>query len=167
MFRGRLNLIRNFSSHTGLSMRGYIIQQDTPIWTSRSRTRWAVGRLTRSHSSRRESSLPLLPLQLHLQLRLHRKSHLHLQVRLHRNHHLHLQLHLELEAKRSQHCASHMGSGYSNKRSSESRHICDHVSMVSRRANNSFFVIKLNLVIILSRFCTFGSVNWKTCTIPR
>src|SRR5881398_334683 len=113
MFRARLNLIHNSSSHTGLSMRGYIIQLDTPIWTSPSRTRWAVGRLTRSHSSRRGSSLPLLPLQLHLQL------------------------HLELEAKRSQHYASHRGSGYSHKRSSESRQICDHVSMVSRRANNS------------------------------
>src|SRR6476620_4924911 len=108
MFRARLNLIRNSSSHTGLSMRGYIIQLDTPIWTSRSRTRWAVGRLTRSHSSRRGSSLHLLlPLQLHLQLRLHRKLHLHLQVSLHRNLHLHLQLHLELEVKRSQRCASH------------------------------------------------------------
>src|SRR5207245_2824972 len=99
MFRARLNLIHNSSSHTGLSMRGYIIQLDTPIWTSRSRTRWAVGRLTRSHSSRRESSLPLLPLQLHLQLRLH--LHLHLPL------HLKLQLHLRREAKRSQRCASH------------------------------------------------------------
>src|SRR6267142_1224495 len=97
MFRARLNLIRNSSSHTGLSMRGYIIQRDTPIWTSPSRTRWAVGRLTRSHSSRRGSSLHLLlPPQLHL----------HRQLCLHRNPHLHLQLHLELEAERNQRGAS-------------------------------------------------------------
>jgi len=110
MFRARLNLIHNSSSHTGLSMRGYIIQLDTPIWTSPSRTRWAVGRLTRSHSSRRGSSLHLLlPLQLHLhrQLCLHRKRHLRLRVRLHRNLHLRLPLHLELEARRSQYCASY------------------------------------------------------------
>src|SRR5882672_5223951 len=91
MFRARLNLIRNSSSHTALSMRGYIIQRDTPIWTSPSRTRWAVGRLTRSHSSRRGSSLHLL---------------LPPQLRLHRNPHLHLQLHLELEAERNQRGAS-------------------------------------------------------------
>src|SRR6478736_5549527 len=98
MFRARLNLIRNSSSHTGLSMRGYIIQLDTPIWTSPSRTRWAVGRLTRSHSSRRGSSLHLLlPPQLHL----------HRQLCLHRKHHLRLRLRLELEARRSQYCASY------------------------------------------------------------
>src|SRR5512132_3481033 len=109
MFRARLNLIHNSSSHTGLSMRGYIIQLDTPIWTSRSRTRWAVGRLTRSHSSHRGSSLRLLlPPQLHLhrQLRLLRNLQQHLQLRLHRNPRLHLQLHLELEAKRNQGGAS-------------------------------------------------------------
>src|SRR5260370_9636716 len=112
MFRARLNLIRNSSSHTDLSIRGYIIQRDTPMWTSPSRTRWAVGRLTRSHSSRRGSSLHLLLLlqfHLRLQVRLHRKSHLRLQLPLHPNPHLHLQLHLELEAKRSQHGAAHMG----------------------------------------------------------
>src|SRR6266850_2165313 len=101
MFRARLNLIRNSSSHTGLSMRGYIIQRDTPIWTSPSRTRWAVGRLTRSHSSRRGSSLHLLLL---LEL------HLHRQLRRLRNLHQHLQLRLELEAKRSQRGASDRGS---------------------------------------------------------
>src|SRR6266480_2440192 len=109
MFRARLNLIRNSSSHTALSMRGYIIQRDTPIWTSRSRTRWAVGRLTRSHSSRKGSSLHLLlPPQLHLhrQLRLLRHLQQHLQLRLHRKLHLHLQVHLELEAKRSRRGAS-------------------------------------------------------------
>src|SRR5258705_3012496 len=104
MFRARLNLIHNSSSHTGLSMRGYIIQRDTPIWTSPSRIRSVVGRLTRSHSSRRGSSLDLLlllPLQLnlHRQLRLHRKLHPHLQ--------LHRHLHLAPEAKRSQRRASH------------------------------------------------------------
>src|SRR6266850_68779 len=109
MFRARLNLIRNSSSHTGLSMRGYIIQRGTPIWTSPSRTLWAVGRLTRSHSSRRGSSLHLLlPPQLHLhrQLCLLRNLQEHLQLRLHRNPHLHLQLHLELEAERNQRGAS-------------------------------------------------------------
>src|SRR5512133_702770 len=109
MFRARLNLIHNSSSHTGLTMRGYIIQLDTPIWTSRSRTRWAVGRLMRSHSSRRGSSLHLLlPPQLHLhrQLRLLRKLQQDLRVRLHRKLHLHLQVHLELETKRSRHGAS-------------------------------------------------------------
>src|SRR5882762_9569227 len=92
MFRARLNLIRNSSSHTGLSMRGYIIQLDTPIWTSPSRIRSVVGRLTRSHSSRRGSSLDLL-------LRLHSKLHPHLQ--------LHRRLHPAPEAKRSQRRASH------------------------------------------------------------
>src|SRR5512132_3123129 len=165
MFRARLNLIRNSSSHTGLSMRGYIIQLDTPIWTSRSRTRWAVGRLTRSHSSRRGSSLHLLlPPQLHLhrQLRLLRNLQQHLQLRLHRNPHLHLQLHLELEAKRNQRGASSRGTGYSNKRSSESRQIWDHVSMVSRRANNSSFARNVRPVIIASRFSTFGSASLNT-----
>src|SRR5512132_1400107 len=107
MFRARLNLIHNSSNHTGLSMREYIIRRDTPIWTSTSRTLWAVGRLTRSHSSRRGSSLHLLlPLQLHRQLRLLRNRQQRLQVRLHRKLHLHLQVHLELEAKRSRRGAS-------------------------------------------------------------
>ena len=136
------------------------------MWTSPSRTRSAVGRLTRSHSSRRGSSLHLLllpQLHLHPQVRLHPKSHLRLQVRLHRNPHLHLQLHLELEAKRNKRGASsHWGSGYSNKRSSESRHICDHVSMVSRRANNSSFARNVRPVIIASRFSTFGSASLNT-----
>src|SRR5882757_2217504 len=165
MFRARLNLIRNFSSHTALSMRGYIIQRDTPIWTSPSRTRWAVGRLTRSHSSRRGSSLHLLlPLELHLhrQWRRLRNLHQHLQLRLHRNPHLHLQVHLELDAKRSQRGLSNTESGYSNKRSSESRQIWDHVSMVSRRANNSSFARNVRPVIIASRFSTFGSISLNT-----
>ena len=101
-------------------------------------------------------------LHLHLQLRLHRKLHLHLQVRLHRKLHLHLQLHLELEAKRSQRARFPQGSGYSNKRSSESRQICDHVSMVSRRANNSSFARNVRPVIIASRFSTFGSASLNT-----
>ena len=106
----------------------------------------------------------LLPLQLHLhrQLRLLRNLQQHLQVRLHRNPHLHLQLHRELEAKRNQRGASNRGSGYSNKRSSESRHICDHVSMVSRRANNSSFARNVRPVIIASRFPTFGSASLNT-----
>ena len=108
-FRARLNLIHNSSSHTALSIRGYIIQRDTPIWTSPSRIRSAGGRLTRSRSSHSSSpGLDLRPrLHLRLQLRLHRKLHLHLQASLHRNLHLRLQLHLELEVKRSQRCASH------------------------------------------------------------
>src|ERR1700757_4403738 len=89
-------------------MRGFTIQRDTPIWTSRFRTRSAVGRLTRSHSSRRESSLHLrLRLQHHL--RLHRNLQLHLELHLHLQPHLelhlHLQLHLELETKTSWCCA--------------------------------------------------------------
>jgi hypothetical protein len=146
-------------------MRGYIIQRDTPIWTSASRTRSVVGRLTRLHSSRRGSSLHLLlPPQLHLhrQLRLLRNLQQHLQVRLHRKLHLRLQVPLELEAKRSQHGASESGSGYSNKRSSESRQICDHVSIVSRRANNSSFPRNVRPVIIASRFSTFGSASLNT-----
>ena len=143
-------------------MRGYIIQRDTPIWTSPSRIRLAAGRLTRSHSSRSQSSLLRLLLQLHLQPHLHRKLHLYLQVRLHRNLHPHLQLHPELEAKRNQRCAFHRGSGYRNKWSSESRHICDHVSMVSRRANNSSFARNVRPVIIASRFSIFGSASLNT-----
>src|SRR5438552_2328122 len=163
MFRARLNFNRNSSNHTGLSMRGYIIQRDMPIWTSRSRTRSAVGRLMRSHSSRRESSLHLyLPLQLHLrrQLRLHLKLHLH--PPLDRELRLHLHLRLELETKRSQRFASNRESGYSNKRSSEPRQICDHVSMVSRRANNSSFARNVRPVIIASRFSTFGWTSLNT-----
>ena len=68
--------------------------------------RWQIDEIAFIPQS--SSSLDLHPrLQLHLQLRLHRKLHLHLQVSLHRKLHLHLQLHPELEAKRSQRCASH------------------------------------------------------------
>jgi hypothetical protein len=161
-------------------MGGYIIQQDTPIWTSPSRTRLAVGRLTRSHSSRRGSSLLHLPLRLRLLLRLHRKLHLplhldrklRLHLPLHRKLRLHLLLHLELEAKRispglptrlrTSSGVAGRGSGYSNKRSSESRQICDHVSMVSRRVNNSSFARNVRPVIIASRFSTLGSASLNT-----
>jgi hypothetical protein len=118
----------------------------------------------RSHSFR--SSNPGLDLhpRLHprLQLRLLRNLQQHLQVRLHRKLHLHLQVHLELEAKRNQRGASNSESGYSNKRSSESRQIWDHVSMVLRRANNSSFARNVRPVIIASRFSTFGSASLNT-----
>src|SRR5262245_16405312 len=162
MFRARLNLIHNSSSHTALSMHGYIIQRDTPIWTSPSHTRSVVGKLTKSHLSNSKSGLHRpLPLQLRLrrQLRLHRKVHPNPQ--LHLETHLHLQLHLELEAKTSAALPT-QGSGYTSKRSSESRQICDHVSMVSRRANNSSFVRNVKPVIIASRFSTCGFASLKT-----
>src|SRR5262249_169765 len=162
MFRARLNFSRNSLNHTGLSMRGYIIQRDTPKWTSPSLTRSAVGRLTRSHSSRRGRSLHLhllLQLRLRRQLRLHRKVHPNLQLPLEL--HLHLHLHPELEGKEISHHFP-AGSGYTNKRSSESRQICDHVSMVSRRANNSSFARNVRPVIIASRFATFGSASLNT-----
>src|SRR5262245_15289508 len=170
MFRARLNLIRSSSNHTGLSVRGYIIQRDTPIWTLPSRTQLAVGRLTRSHSPRRGSSLHRLPLELRLRrpLPLHRKLHLHrqpdLKLRLHLQLHLELNLQLppELEAKRNQPRASKRGSDYCNKRSSESTQICDHVSMLSRRVNNSSFVRNVRPVIIASRFSILGSASLNT-----
>src|SRR5262245_8203978 len=188
MFRARSNSNHNSSSHTALSMREYIIQRDTPLWISPFRIRLAVGRLTRLRSFRREIRPGLrLPLQLHLQQHLRPKLKLHRQVRLHRKLRLHLQVHLklrlqpqlplELEAKGTQACASQppspraseaglrrgeQGSGYSNKRSSESRQICDHVSMVSRRANNSSLARNVRPVIIASRFSTFGSASLNT-----
>ena len=156
-------------------MREYIIQRDTPIWISPFRTQWGVGKLTRSHSSRRPSSLACpLPrfrhkqrlrrkLRLHHQVRLHRKLRLHLQVD--PKHHLHLPLRREPEVKKSA-LRFPQGSGYScrycNRRSNESRQICDHVSMVSRRANNSSFARNVRPVIIASRFSTFGSTSLNT-----
>src|ERR1041384_3371432 len=79
-----------------------------PIWTSPSRIRSAVGRLTRSHSSRRGSSRLCLLLRLRRQLRLHRRVNLPHRVRHHCKLRLHLQLgpklnlqlHRELEGKR-------------------------------------------------------------------
>jgi len=163
-FRARLNSIHNSSSHTGLSIRGYIIQRNTPIWISRSRIQSVAGRSTRSHLS--HSSRPRLDLRrrlrLRLQLRLHRKLRLHLQVSLHRKLHRHLQLHPALEAERKSGLRFLQGSGYSNKRSNESRQICDHVSMTSRRASNSSFARNVRPVIIASRFSTFGSASLKT-----
>src|SRR5439155_26782049 len=50
----------------------------------------------------------------------------------------------------------------SKSRSNESRQICDHVSSESRRASNSFLSTNARLVIIASRFSTFGSGNLKT-----
>src|SRR6187431_2197378 len=152
-----------------LSMREYIIQRDTPIWISPFRTPWGVGKLTRSHSSRRASSLPCPPLRLRHKQRLRRKLRLHHQVRLHRRlrlhpqvdpkPHLHLPLRREPEAKKVS-IALPQGSGYRfrycNRRSNESRQICDHVSMVSRRANNSSFARNVRPVIIASRFSTLG-----------
>src|SRR5262245_47059549 len=167
-------------------MREYIIQRNTPIWTSPSRIRSAAGRLTRLHSSRRGSSLAWRPLRRRHKLRPRSKLHPHHQVRLHRKLRLHLlvrpklrlqlPLHLEREAKRREPCASRPPSPrlqrgkqggsdtsrYCNKRSSESRQICDHVSMVSRRANNSSFARNVRPVIIASRFSTFGSANLNT-----
>ena len=96
------------------------------------------------------------------QVRLHRKLRLHLRVRLHRKLHLQLQLRQELEAKTKSALRFPQGSGYSNKRSSESRQICDHVSIVSRRANNSSFARNVRPVIIASRFSTFGSASLNT-----
>src|SRR5262245_13464528 len=87
-------------------MGGYIIQPDTTIWTSLSRTLWDAGRLTQSILSLRGSSLLCLPLPLRRQLLLHRRLHLHHQLDLKRHPHLqlhrelNLQLHPELEAKR-------------------------------------------------------------------
>jgi hypothetical protein len=163
-------------SHTALSTRGSIIQRDTPIWISPFRTRWGVGKLTRSHSSRRASSLPCLPLRLRHKRRLRRKCHPHRQVRLHRKLRLHLHLDLKLhlhlplrrerEAKKKSAMRFPQGSSYrcrySNKRSSESRQICDQVSMVSRRVNNSSFTRNVRPVIIASRFSTFGSASLNT-----
>lgn len=113
-FRARLNSIHNSSSHTDLSMREYIIQRDTPTWTSISRIRSVVGRLTRSPSSRSHRLPPDLHLHLHPHLRLHPQLQLRqLQVHLHHlQPHLHrlrarLNLHLHLEPESSQHCASH------------------------------------------------------------
>ena len=88
--------------------------------------------------------------------------HLHLQVRLHHKLHRHLHLHLALVAKHKSALRFQSGSGYSNKRSSESRQICDHVSIVSRRANNSSFARNVRPVIIASRFSTFGSASLNT-----
>jgi len=87
----------------GLSIRGYIIQLDTPIWTSPFRTRSAVGRLTRFRSCRRGSSLPRLRLKphLHLELHLRRKLRLHLQLdlKLHLHPQLDLRLHPQLQLR--------------------------------------------------------------------
>ena len=153
MSRARLNFNHNFSSRTGLSIHAYIILRDMRRWTSPSRTRLVGGKLTRSHLFRNENSLHLRP-----QLRPHLPRHLHS----HRRLHLNLQLHLHLEAKKKLVLRLPQGSGYSNKRSSESRQICDHVSMVSRRANNSFFARNVRPVIIASRFATFGSASLNT-----
>src|SRR5262249_54433814 len=163
-------------------MREYIIRRNTPIWTSLSRIRSAVGRLTRLDSCLRGSSLGCLPLGLRHKLRLRRKLHPHHQVRLRRKLHLHLQvdpklhlhlpLHLEREPRRQAFRfprapsprlgGGKQGSGYCNKRSSEFRQIWDHVSMVSRRANNSSFARNVRPVIIASRFSTFGSASLNT-----
>ena len=79
------------------------------------------------------------------------KRHLQLKLRL-----------LRLAAKQQLRGLFPGGRGYSSKRSSESRQICDHVSMVSRRASNSFFARNVSPVIIASRFSTFGSASLKT-----
>ena len=51
---------------------------------------------------------------------------------------------------------------YPNKRSRESRQICDQVSIVSRRERNSSLGRNVSPVIMASRFCTFGLASLKT-----
>ena len=147
-----------------LSIRGYIIQRDTPMRTSRSRTPSAVGRLTRSHSYPRSSSpdLDLHPrVHLRLQLRLHRKLRLHLQASLHRNLHLHLQVHLDLDAKRSQHCAS---TGKRLQQQTLERIQTNLRPRLHGFAAREQFVLrkKKRPVIICSHFSTFGSASLNT-----
>src|SRR5262245_20108559 len=71
-----------------------------PIWTSRSRTRSAVGRLMRLGSFRSRSSLLL---RLQRLLRLHPKLNLRHRVRLLRKLRLDLQLDLKLHPQRRRH----------------------------------------------------------------
>src|SRR6266508_5094884 len=122
-----------------------------PMLISAFRTRLVAGRSTTLRLCRRSSPDPDL--------------HPHLHLHLHLKRHLQLQLHLHLGARFSAPLPGEKR--YSSKRSSESRQICDQVSIVSRRASNSFFVRNVRPVIIASRFSTFGSANLKTCTIPR
>jgi hypothetical protein len=110
------------------------------------------------------SSSPDLDPHLHLRLLLHlQQVHLQLKLRLQLKRHLQLKLRLLRSAAKEQVRGLFPGGrGYISKRSSESRQICDHVSMVSRRASNSFFARNVSPVIIASRFSSFGSASLKT-----
>ena len=101
-FKVRLNSIHNSSSRTVPSIRGYTIQRNTPIWTSRSRILSGVGKLTRSHSFRNKCRLHRRLLRLHLRRQLRLRHKLHPRLQLHLNLHLHPQLHRAPEPNGSQ-----------------------------------------------------------------
>src|SRR5215475_7575605 len=168
MSRARLSFSRIFSSRTGRSTDAYIIPRDMRTWTSPFRIPSVVGRLTRLPSFLNERRLHL---GLRLHLHLHPRRQLHLRQLQDHLHHLglhlqrlrgHLKLHLHLQVKKKSALRFPQASGYSSKRSSESRQICDHVSIVSRRASNSSFERNVSPVIIASRFTTVGSASLKT-----